>query len=184
MLNELRMATAALHEQLEKENSANRILDHSISLEQYKELLYQNYVAYYITEKEIAGQLHDYQDFKYKSLEKDLTALDIPLVVPDAVAGNFICNSKIEALGAAYVVEGSAMGGRLIAKNIPECPQLHHIKNHHFFSGKRDSVKSWRSFTKKIQKKAFSEGEIQIAQKKAQETFLAFSAAFSQRVPV
>ncbi|MDT0644682.1 biliverdin-producing heme oxygenase [Zunongwangia sp. F363] len=184
MLTELRKATAVLHEQLEKENNAKLILNHTITPEQYKELLYQNYIAYYCTEKEISRQLQDYRESKYLALEKDLKALNIPAKVPASIAQKFSCNSEIEALGAAYVVEGSAMGGKIISKNLTECSKLSHIKNHYFFSGKREDIKSWRAFTKKLESRSFSDEEIRTAQSKARETFRFFSIAFMIQIPV
>ncbi|MDT0649756.1 biliverdin-producing heme oxygenase, partial [Autumnicola edwardsiae] len=111
MLTDLREATTELHRQIEEENTAGRIMDHSISMEEYKNLLFQNYVAYAISEKEISAQLSGYKGTKHKELEKDLEQLSVPVKIPSFPGDNFSCNSEAEALGAAYVVEGSAMGG-------------------------------------------------------------------------
>ncbi|MDT0677504.1 biliverdin-producing heme oxygenase [Autumnicola musiva] len=184
MLNNLREATAVLHEQLEKENAANLIMDHNITLEQYRELLFQNYIAYYIAEKQISSQLSHYQESKHRALEQDLRALGIPREIPQSLAMEFYCNSKAEAYGAAYVVEGSVMGGMLIAKNLQKCPGLSEIKTHHFFNGKRDNIKSWRGFVKKLEESRFNKQEVVEATNKAKETFLFFSKAFKQPLPV
>ena len=79
MMNKLREATASLHEQIEKENLARHILDHSISLEDYKLLLLQNYIAYAVTEKAIAAHLVGYKGAKHLQLEKDLLELQVEI---------------------------------------------------------------------------------------------------------
>ena len=42
-----------MHTDIEKDNTANKIMDHSISLEDYKLLLFQNFLAYKAAESEI-----------------------------------------------------------------------------------------------------------------------------------
>lgn len=121
MLSELRESTAELHEQIERENAAGRIMDHSISIEQYKNLLFQNYVAYAISEKEISSHLPNYVGNKHEELKKDLKELNVITEITSFPGDKFSCNSEVEALGAAYVVEGSAMGGMVISRNIKKC---------------------------------------------------------------
>ena len=53
MLQTLREQTATLHKEIEKDNTAGLIMDHSITLEEYKLLLLQNYLAYKIVEDEM-----------------------------------------------------------------------------------------------------------------------------------
>ncbi|MDT0689865.1 biliverdin-producing heme oxygenase [Salegentibacter sp. F188] len=181
MLSELRESTAELHEQIEQENAAGRIMDHSISIDQYKNLLYQNYVAYAISEKEIAAQISGYEGEKHKALEKDLKQLDLPAKIPSFPGNEFYCNSEVEALGAAYVVEGSAMGGMLISRNLKKCDKLAPIENHYFFNGKRDSLKSWNEFKKLLNSRSFTEEEKASAINKAKETFEFFGQVFRQQ---
>ena len=72
MLNNLRNATQKLHEELEKENLAGKIISHEISLEDYKLLLHQNYIAYKITEAEISKFIPACKLDKSDQLAKDL----------------------------------------------------------------------------------------------------------------
>lgn len=178
MLNNLREATRELHEQIEGENTAGLIMDHSISLEQYKLLLLQNYIAYYVTENCIAGSLPDYTPTKHQRLKKDLEALQVDLSPVETYAGTFECADRAEALGAAYVVEGSSMGGMMIARELANCPKLASIEKHHFFNGDRSNVKSWNSFTKQLNSTEFSEEEKERAAAKARETFEFFGRVF------
>ncbi|MFD1079707.1 biliverdin-producing heme oxygenase, partial [Longispora fulva] len=138
MIHRLRQETKELHEQIESKNPAAAILDHSISLEAYRHLLLQNYVAYRTMEKEINRFFPEYTGLKHLQLKKDLERLDIS---PEMVeySENFHINSFAEALGAAYVVEGSAMGGMVIARHLKHC-SLEGVGESHFFSGTRVAV--------------------------------------------
>ena len=115
MLNKLREATKALHEALEGQNLANKIMDHSITEEEYKLLLLQNFAAYAATEDSIAQYLNDYTSTKTDAIRLDLASLGIDKAETSL---EFHCDNEAEAVGAAYVVEGSAMGGLMIGKEL------------------------------------------------------------------
>ena len=174
MLDRLREETAELHKSLEKDNLANKIITHSITLEEYKNLLFQNFIAYKIAEAEIAKYL-PLKTEKTAKLRTDLNSLRVNNLDFQL---DFFCNNEAEAIGAAYVIEGSAMGGMLIGKEIHNCPALNGILDQQFFSGKRDSMKGWNQFLKFLRSKDFSESEIETAARKAKETFLLFEKAF------
>jgi len=173
--NSLREATQQLHTDIEKDNTANKIVDHSISLEEYKLLLIQNYLAYQATEHEIQRFLPDYEAGKTSRLQKDLENLGIENLRCEL---DFSCKNEAEAIGAAYVVEGSAMGGMLIGKEIKNCPGLESISNQHFFNGERSSMMGWNKFLKYLRSRDFNDQEIIAATNKAKETFLLFKKAF------
>ena len=168
-------ATKELHQQVEDENLARHIIDHSIDLETYRLLLSQNYLAYKTTETAIAGYINGYAGTKHQQLKKDLDNLGIPKASLDK---NFTCSSLAEAFGAAYVVEGSALGGMVIAKNIKKCSGLSSINTHYFFSGDRDNLKSWNDFKDQLAQQEFSEKQEQEATEKAKDTFRFFRRVF------
>lgn len=180
MLDELRSATKELHERLEEENLAQKIVNHQISLEEYKLLLLQNYIAYKITETEIEKFIPNYNSEKSAQLNLDLEALEIANISTAPFSEGFKLNSYEEALGAAYVVLGSALGGVYISKEIPNCPHLAGIPKPHFFNGDRAGVKAWNKFVKEIKAENFSEAQIETTTKKACETFKFFSHIFKE----
>ena len=180
MISKLREETQQLHKEIEKDNLAGLIMDHSISLEEYKTLLLQNYVSYKLVENAIQPFLNDFGTCKSDHLEKDLIALDIDLHVVKHFENAISCANKIEALGAAYVVEGSVLGGMMIAKELKECTELIGIKTHHFFNGDRNNVAGWKKFVKQINAVEFTEEEKSQASKKARETFKFFGKVFSE----
>ncbi|CAL66922.1 biliverdin-producing heme oxygenase [Christiangramia forsetii] len=176
MLNSIREETKELHANIEKYNIANKIMDHSIKLEEYKLLLFQNYMAYKAAESEIKKFLPDYSTDKTDRLTQDLENLGITDL---NFKLDFICENEAEAIGAAYVVEGSAMGGMLIGKEVKNCKSLSTLPSQFFFNGERSGMAGWNDYLKFMRSRNFSEQEISIATSKAKDTFLLFKEAFN-----
>lgn len=177
MLTNLREETRKLHEKLEGNNLASRIIDHSISREEYAILLYQNLLACAKVEDAIREFLPSEDISKTDKLRRDLK--DLGVKQADASWDfQFDCANEAEAIGAAYVIEGSAMGGMMIGREIPNCEALKDLPAQHFFSGSRDAAKGWNVFLKRLRNSSFSEAEIFAASEKAKETFGLFEAAF------
>lgn len=180
MINSLREHTRSLHKEIEKDNLAGLIMDHSISLEEYKTLLLQNYISYKTVEKAVLPFIEDFGSLKSDQLEKDLKFLDVDLNLVEGFENDISCSNKVEALGAAYVVEGSVLGGMMIAKELENCKKLETIKEHHFFNGDRTNTAGWKTFLKQINSQDFSEEEKLQASNKAKETFTFFGKVFSE----
>ncbi|MGB4400332.1 MAG: biliverdin-producing heme oxygenase [Daejeonella sp.] len=180
MIQRLKEATRELHEQVETQNLAMQIMDHSIDLETYKLLLLQNYIAYQATENAIKQFLPEYNGKKHKQLQQDLEELGVTIESPSPV-DPFECHSQAEALGAAYVVEGSALGGMLISKNLEKCRGLDSIEQHHFFNGNKDSLEDWNSYKIALEQYKFSEATENEALEKAKETFRFFQEVFNRK---
>ncbi|MCC8358980.1 biliverdin-producing heme oxygenase [Salinimicrobium sediminilitoris] len=183
MIEKLKKETRELHEQIEEKNLAKHILDHNIDLETYKLLLLQNYRAYSTTESEIKKFLPLYSGKKHLELQKDLEQLGVP-VESSFKNDTFRCHSPAEALGAAYVVEGSALGGMVLAKNLEKCTALKEIDRHYFFSGDKENLLDWKNFKQELEQFDFSETQEQEAIDKAKDTFRFFSAVFEKEYQV
>ena len=183
MIKKLKEETRDLHEQIEEQNLAKRIMDHSIDLSTYKLLLLQNFLAYRETETEIKNHLPNYSAKKHLQLKQDLEQLNVSTTIALQNA-TFKCHSPAEALGAAYVVEGSALGGLLLAKNLDKCSNLAQIDQHYFFNGDKDNLKDWNSFKKELEEYHFSETEETEAVEKAKATFRFFESIFNMKLPV
>lgn len=179
MLNRLRKETEILHREIEKDNLAGLIISHEISLEEYKLLLLQNYLAYAVTENQIAAHLPNFEPVKSGQLLIDLENLRITVPSHEIYNENYSVKNKAEAYGAAYVVEGSGMGGMLIARELDHCPALSAIEEHSFFNGKRQNMNGWKTLCKSLKSKEFSIEEENLAVEKAKDTFLIFSRIFS-----
>ena len=177
MINKLRAATEQLHRDLEEDNLANKIVTHAINFQEYALLLAQNYVAYASVEPFLQKYLTYYEADKSKRLKEDLLSLHSE--IPSAEILDFRCENLVEAIGAAYVVEGSTMGGLMIGKNIPECPALENIPSQKFYSGNRKDIQGFQHFQKLLRSKEFSEEDKNAAAQKAVETFELFGKAYS-----
>ena len=180
MIQKLKEKTHELHEQVEAQNLANQIMDHSIDLETYKLLLLQNFLAYKATETAIKQFLPGFNGRKHQQLQQDLEQLGVTSQT-FSINDIFECHSKAEALGAAYVVEGSALGGMLLAKNLRKCEQLASVDQHHFFNGDKENLKEWNSFKALIEQYEFSQAEEIEALEKAPETFRFFKSIFNRK---
>ncbi len=180
MIQKLKEKTRELHEQVEAQNLAKQIMDHSIDLETYKLLLTQNFIAYQATETAIKQFLPEYRGKKHKQLELDLKQLGAAAEMPSK-NDIFECHSKAEALGAAYVVEGSALGGMLLAKNLQKCRGLASVDQHHFFNGDKENLKEWNSFKTLLEQYEFSTAEEIEALEKAKQTFRFFQTIFNKK---
>jgi len=176
ILNSLREGTGELHREIEKDNIANKIMDHSISLDEYKLLLFQNYIAYKTAESEIQKFLPDYGRDKTGRLQQDLAKLGV-VDLSDTL--NFKCENEAEVIGAAYVIEGSTMGGMLIGKEIRNCDALKNLAPQQFFNGERSSMSGWNKYLKYLRSNELNDQEISFATEKAKDTFLLFKEAFS-----
>lgn len=181
MIKKLKEETRELHEQVEEQNLAKQIMNHSIDLATYKLLLLQNYIAYNATENAIKKFLPDYSGKKHLLLKQDLDQLGVSTKIPTENV-IFECYSKAEALGAAYVVEGSALGGMLLARNLSKCSQLSTVDQHHFFNGDKENLKDWNSFKMELGQYNFSEEEEQQATEKAKSTFKFFQEIFTREL--
>lgn len=178
MLKNLREATRQLHEEIEQDNLAAKIMSHEISLGEYKLLLLQNYIAYKITEEQISSHLDNWKSDKSLRLKKDLEFLNVDTSVLVGFNNRFKISNKTEALGATYVVEGSALGALQISKELPHCQSLAQLDKPHYFNAERNSMEAWNSFLKRLRNSEFSEEEKSIAAQKAQETFRFFGEVF------
>lgn len=183
MIQRLKEETRELHEQVEEQNLAKQIMDHSIDPETYKLLLLQNFIAYRATENAIIKFIDGYSGKKHKQLKQDLEQLEVPTdrTFEDA---HFECRSKAEALGTAYVVEGSALGGMLLARNLKKCRLLSSVEKHHFFNGDKDNLQDWKAFKNELEQYPFSEAEKEAAIEKARDTFRFFQSVFNRELEV
>lgn len=179
VLEKLRQETAALHERLEDDNPAQAILNHTMDMDGYKSLLLQNYLAYRYMEGQIKMHLPQLSMDKTQRLEADLLDLGVS---PDGYLSNdtpeFEIQSEAQAFGAAYVVEGSAMGGMVIAKHLRKCEALQDLKQQHFFNGDKSSLTSWKHFKEELEARTFDPQQEEELLAAAKEAFLVFEKFF------
>ncbi|MEH6408073.1 MAG: biliverdin-producing heme oxygenase [Leeuwenhoekiella sp.] len=189
ILESLKAQTESLHKEVEQDNLAQYIMNHSITEELYKQLLFQNYTAYSEIEQKIAENRSILPDFllpfadgkKTSDLMLDLKQLGKNEFTSE-LKPRFEVTSAAHIIGMMYVIEGSMMGGMLMARNLKKCENLTSIKEHHFFNGNvKEILARWKDFSESVQKEEYSEQQISDAVNAAQETFRFFGYAFENK---
>lgn len=157
----LKEQTKALHDQVEEKLKSHKIMDKSFSLQEYHQLLRANY--YFLLEFEDAvfanistetkTQLHGDERRKLPVISKDLTDFE---VVNPSNSKTISIKNEAEPLGILYVMEGSTLGGNIIAKNLAKNPTFNDISFHYFgFYGEKTGS-LWKNFKEVIEEKALN----------------------------
>lgn len=159
ILDYLKEHTKNIHQELEKDNLAKLIMDHSISKETYQKLLTQNYYFYQAIEQSliqkrqlINASLHPFlTNEKSQRLKKDLNYFGCEIERHLPQKKSFKIDSENTALGALYVSEGSALGGLMISKQLKNCPHLSFMKEHCFFGTDVSKILGrWKNFKETV----------------------------------
>lgn len=189
----LKEETIAEHKQAEHNNDARLIMDHSITLEQYHNLLYKNYIVYAKLEKliaqfkkELPSALQEFVAFdKSERLKNDLLQQDFDVTKIDdqQLTITTLCDTNTMcAIGMLYVIEGSMLGGMMIANHLEQCTQLNSIDEHHFFGGnQRNHIQRWRKFIAALDALVLNNDEIEDIIKGAKTAFNYFDNVFTMK---
>lgn len=164
MLQErLKKDTRPDHETLEEAMFVHSIMNGSLSLEQYKQLLTTNYCIqdafeaflFSALSPQVANELQSARRRKLPALQMDWQELEmgvapageISLTGPEAGwAGLFDKDPSV--LGALYVLEGATLGGHVIVKKLATNPNLNHLNLgfHYYQVYGGDLVPNWKLF--------------------------------------
>ena len=160
LLTALRSGTQAAHEALEQVTLGGKIMDRSLSPTEYHRILAWQRGVHEALEPRLLG--FTLGDYRYR-----------PRSVPD---GPGTPTELATAVGVAYVLEGSSLGGSIIYKKLQANPALAGEAPFTFYRDQADwGLSQWRSYVKAIKDHAFTEEEIQTAVKSAQDTFATFA---------
>lgn len=156
----LREHTAQIHQQIESTSFMAKFLDKDLNLEKYKQLLLLLYQALAPIEEGILRSAHldAFSSIKnrihFKSFQKDLDYFDISNQTTKV--SNFLkfdFSTKAKLAGVLYVIEGSSLGGRLLAKSLQKQLHLTHATGLAYFSSQHDlGPQQWALFKKDIEK--------------------------------
>ena len=180
MLAKLKQQTRKAHEDAEEKSLAHKIINNTISVEEYKNFLLKQYQFYFTIESFLTTYKKVFPD----SLQPFITNKKSKTLALD-LENNFNYNlsdlkpEKIDItpefsalLGMLYVIEGSMMGSMLIQKQLPNCNSLQHINQHYFFNlNPKEQVNYWKDFCKKVENISFTEQQINKAIHSANYTF-------------
>ena len=145
----LRSATQAPHERLHHHPGLSSVQNGTISLRDYRALLGRLYGFYWPFERAISGDpLRTHwlaQDLAW--LGVDATAL--ARIRTCAAIPRYDCPAR--RLGALYVVEGSALGGRLLCRGLDQLLGASHADGRRFFAGHgADTGTAWAAVMDRI----------------------------------
>lgn len=182
----LRQETRPLHEQTEELFYTEALQNGTLTADQYKHLLRTHFVFHRALETAIDQHPHFFRDYEPETRRKtpwllaDLTALHEPLPQPNlTLLANW---SPVALLGAAYVGEGSMLGGtvigRLLQKNGAVQPLLTHAR---FYQGYGPATGSqWKSFLSFLTRQGEPHADEIVAA--ARQAFVAYQTVFRQTI--
>ena len=185
VIQELKIATAIQHKQLEQRVNLLERLNSTVT---YRDLLAEFYGFYEPLEAKIAAfnLPFDFIQERAKSswLERDLQQLrltreqisDLPKChsLP-------VLNSVAQALGCMYVLEGSTLGGQIIAREIKQKLQLDETNGALFFNGYGEETGSmWKSFGAAVNNWVAQNGQRSMVIASAKESFEKFGQWLAQ----
>jgi heme oxygenase (biliverdin-IX-beta and delta-forming) len=147
----LKQNTAEYHDAAEKLFNSEKIFNKTFTLEDYKKIIHTNYLMLLHSEDKIFNSLTDkyaeklqLDDRKKLSLiEKDLESLSLK---NQTASHPLEFENEHEALGAMYVIEGSTLGGNVIAKQLSKTEGFDDVTFNFFGCYQENTGPMWKNF--------------------------------------
>lgn len=175
ILEKLRAATGELHKTLD--TSLYPLIQNMKTPEEYAKLLNTFYAYFKPVEDKVYNfisdeQLDDHNERRNTGyILHDLEQLDFKNNIPLATNTPVIDNAAA-AFGALYVMEGSTLGGKIIAKTIGGNLNLQNGSALNFFSGYKDQTgPKWLKFIEALNSFAASNNNDDVIIEAAKDTF-------------
>lgn len=189
-LADLKNRTVALHTELDHHPILRELISPKLSLIQYTRALVAFYGYYVAVEQEVAkhdwNKLHIHFEERRKTpfLEVDLRHFAIdPSEVPRCSNLPEI-KSLHQLLGVFYVMEGSTLGGRMIAKFVKRSLGFDETSGARFFAGYQENTDNrWREARETLTAFAKSSQEQEDVILSASATFRTMKLWFDQTAP-
>lgn len=147
----LKQNTAEFHDAAEKLFSSDKIFSKTFTLEDYKKIINTNYLMLLNSEDKIFNSLSDNFSEKLRLnerkklplIEKDLASLSLK---NRTAAHHLEFANENEALGAMYVIEGSTLGGNVIAKQLSKTEGFDEVTFNFFGCYQENTGPMWKNF--------------------------------------
>ena len=147
----LKHNTADLHDAAEKLFSSEKIFNKTFTFEDYRKIIRNNYLMLLNSENEIietllpqfGESLQLSERKKLAAIEKDLSSLSIENEEPKQ---SVKISNQNEALGMLYVIEGSTLGGNVIAKQLAKTEGFENVTFNFFGCYKDKTGSMWKRF--------------------------------------
>ncbi len=192
----LKTETKPYHESVEQFAHSNKIMDHTLSLDQYRELIISQYQLHQALEDRMAQVLSPAQktELEFDQRRKiDFLAQDMGLVAPDSLhenAAELVAQYQItdlyDALGAMYVLEGSTLGGAVIRRELAKNPNIaNQVADFHYYGCYGSLIgERWKNFLGLLNAWADTDEKQDAVVQKAKDTFKLFERLLAQRQAV
>ncbi len=180
ILSQLKEQTRELHEQTEQLFYTDALKDGTLTSNQYKHLL-QAHLAFHKALENALSTIEDYpleERRKAGWIEADLTAIhESP---KSAQTSTFADWAMPELLGAAYVAEGSMLGGQVIKRWLQAHPELgSYAGDSQFYGGYgKNTGERWKAFGSYLVDK--STGHEPAIVEGAKKAFMAYQDIFRE----
>ncbi|SIQ73769.1 Heme oxygenase [Chryseobacterium sp. RU37D] len=147
----LKKNTAEYHSAAEKLFNSEKIFNKTFTLEDYKKIIRSNYLMLLHSENKIFSTLAQKYTEKLQLntrkklplIEKDLESLHLTNRKADQ---ELEFNNENEALGAMYVIEGSTLGGNVIAKQLYKTEGFDEVAFNFFRCYQENTGTMWEKF--------------------------------------
>lgn len=147
----LKQNTAEFHDAAEKLFNSEKIFNKTFTLEDYKKIINTNYLMLLHSEDQIFNSLNEKfaeklqldQRKKLPLIEKDLENLSLK---NQATSHALEINNENEALGMMYVIEGSTLGGNVIAKQLSKTEGFDNVAFNFFGCYQENTGPMWKNF--------------------------------------
>ncbi|GAB3764856.1 biliverdin-producing heme oxygenase [Spirosoma pomorum] len=184
----LREQTRPLHEATEQLLYLNELRNGTLLPDAYTHLLRTHLTYHQALEEAIAKFPDFFADYNLDARRKtpwlvaDLTQLEQPL--PTLMPELFADWSPVELLGAAYVSEGSMLGGKsvwqMLQQNLAILPLL---TDAHFYQGYgKNTGQQWKEFLGFLQARGEAQADLVVGA--AERAFRVYQTCFQRTVPV
>lgn len=180
----LRNETRDLHEQTEELLYTEPLKAGTLTPEQYRHLLQVHAVFHRELEAAIDQNPVFFQEYNQTNRRKspwlDADLADLNVSLPDVNPDLFTDWTPIELLGAAYVGEGSMLGGKVVFHHLQKSPELQPIlQNARFYRGYgAEALEKWKAFGAILARQ--DEASHDVLVEAARRTFLAYHDIFRQ----
>lgn len=136
IIEDIRKETAALHSRLDNLELTKRLMSKQVSKEDYSNYIQCFYALHALIEpllyQEAVLHIPDIdKNQRILALQADLELLNVPELVMEVPVETAFITSKAY-LGALYVMEGSRLGGRFIARHLREWLPENEVPAFHF----------------------------------------------------
>ncbi|MDM1073844.1 biliverdin-producing heme oxygenase [Empedobacter brevis] len=179
----LKEKTAAYHSEIEEKLESNKLFNSTFTDKNYYKMLqvnhiflksYEDSIKQFLNEKDLENLALTKLD-KLVLIERDLQELGLEEIKTQK---QFELHNRAEAIGALYVIEGSMLGGNVIAKTLKKYPFLENKSFNYFGHYGENLGPIWKTFIAYINQEFTTEEEKQFVfegARKAYEDLIAFA---------